>query len=265
MLPPRKEVAIGFVVFYPPESFFVRLNLVRSLGHRVYIYDNSPDSGCTFAQCRDSGDTAYATSGQNAGLGVGLATITSAAFNDGIDVLLFLDQDTGISERTLDFIERFWKQSSGAERATYSAIVFDGKSSRSQRAGTVVDVLLAISSGSLFVLGNLAVIGWHNKTYFVDGVDYEFCLRSRKAGFKIGLVRGVADFDHVSEQPDKLYRILGKSLPIRRYSRSRVADSLQAYGRLLVYCARGFDLKAMVHVFRSMAIYVFGQVVARIA
>ncbi|MBR7784688.1 hypothetical protein KDM89_21375, partial [Undibacterium sp. LFS511W] len=91
----------------------------------------------------------------------------------------------------------------------YVGIAFKAESNKLVSPVFVEDVLVAISSGSMFFLENLKLIGWHNQTYFVDGVDYECCLRARQYGLKIGKCGDTPGFDHVSEQPDKVFAIFG--------------------------------------------------------
>ncbi len=142
---------------------------------------------------------------------------------------------------------------------TYSTIVFSGGA-----GGVFKDVNLAINSGSLFFLKNVKKLGWHNETYFVDGVDYEYCFKSYLAGFKIAKYSGVPSFDHESEQPDKIITIFGKRLLIRKYSKARVKDSVHSYFRLLYSALRLGDFKFLYIFLRSLMIYVFGQLLARL-
>jgi hypothetical protein len=51
---------------------------------------------------------------------------------------------------------------------------------------------LLISSGSLFNLNILKKINWNNVKYFVDGVDYEFCLRANKMGYLLQRIGSAA-------------------------------------------------------------------------
>jgi hypothetical protein len=108
-------------------------------------------------------------------IGVGLSVITATAYYDGCQMLLFLDQDTGFTSGTLEYIKEFRSAYSRETLEKYVAVVFDAKRKAVSSAFEVEDALLAISSGSLFLLDNLKKIGWHNPTYFVDGVDLPQC------------------------------------------------------------------------------------------
>ncbi len=232
------------------------------LGFRVYIFDNTPNGAERRRIMFDSQSISYSTAGKNVGLGYSLATLCATAHAQGYPRLLFLDQDTGISPQTLEFIQAFALNLQPPAQNQYAALVFSGQLSATEHS--VQEVRLAISSGSLFNLSALQQIGWHNEKYFVDCVDYEFCVRARRFGFKIGLINNTPDFDHVTEQPDEAINFLGKLLLVRRYSTKRIKDSLGAYLKLIV---GGFfhnppsDTYALV---RSMGLYIFGQLISRI-
>jgi rhamnosyltransferase len=211
MVTPNRRVAIGFVTYHPGDKFFERLRLLADLGYVAYVFDNSPENERTAAASRSLSNIRYLTAGKNVGLGFSLSVIAAMASYDEHETLLFFDQDTSFTSKTILFIQDFADRNHALIEASYVAVTFDGKKkNRLPTEQPLDDVMLTISSGSLFCLSNLAKIGWHNETYFVDGVDYEMCLRARSQGFRIGKCAGTEDFDHVSEQPDRLFRIFGR-------------------------------------------------------
>jgi rhamnosyltransferase len=261
-----RAIAIGFVTYHPGASFIERLAMLVDRDFDVYVFDNSPEEGAVRELCATRPGARYSTHGENAGLGVGLSAVCSQAYEDSHPALLFFDQDTVFGEGTLDFIERFHERNQ-ALASNYSAIVFDAKDvGREGAADTPVvkDVLLAISSGSLFFLENLRRLGWHSPRYFVDGVDYEFCLRSSNAGLKVGLCSTTPGFDHQSEQPDQRYRILGRDWYIRKYPASRIADTLTASARLMGSSIATGNLPFLAAIVRSAGIYGAFQVLVRL-
>lgn len=231
------------------------------LGFRVYVFDNSPFCAQFSRVIQGNPNIDYLTAGKNVGMGYALSTLCATAYAHGYPRLLFLDQDTGISSQTLEFIDTFSQSLPVETQKGFAALVFNGHFAADN---AVQEVRLAISSGSLFILSALKQIGWHNEKYFVDCVDYEFCLRARRCGFKIGLIKNTPDFDHVTEQPDQKLRLFGKQLLVRRYSITRIKDALSAYLKLIFggfFKNRPSDTCALT---RSMALYVFGQLLSRI-
>lgn len=257
----RLDYAVGLVIYHPEESVFKRIDQMIQLGYRVYVFDNSPNDDRYTQAIKNHLNIFYLTTGKNVGLGYSLSTLCATAYAHGYQRLLFLDQDTGISGNTLEFIGQYPSRLPVEVERQYAALVFKGTPAPNQN---LTEVSLAISSGSLFSLPVLKQIGWHNKKYFVDCVDYELCVRARRSGFRIGIVNNTPDFDHVTEQPDRAINIFGKQLLFRRYSATRINDAMGAYLKLIVgdlLKNRPGDTYALI---RSMALYIFGQLTSRL-
>ena len=124
--------------------------------------------------------------------------------------------------------------------------------------------MLTINSGSLYVLNNLKSIGWHDISYFVDGVDYKYCLDSKAAGLKIGECTYTPGFDHVSEQADKVYSLFAKKYYLRPYPWVRIADTTKSNLRLAVTALKRKEWKLSYNIVRMLCIYLVCQGVVRV-
>jgi hypothetical protein len=259
-----RRVALGVVVYRPEATLLQRLRLALGAGFAVYLFDNSPE----MPACRDFARTHagchYSTCGKNLGLGVGISAVCSQAWHDGQPALVFFDQDTVFDTKTLAFIEQFHASHTDMAR-TYSAVVFNARRAHAPVTEPALrDVTMAISSGTMFFLANLQRMNWHNATYFVDCVDYEFCLNSAIHGLRIAEYSRTPGFDHLAEQPDRVYRFLGRDHAIRRYSASRIRDACGASLRLSFAAIRAGKPSFFAIMARSLAIYLFFQLVARL-
>jgi rhamnosyltransferase len=262
--PPR--FALGFVTYNAGPSLVRRLELASAAGYAVYLFDNSPERDLLRDTCRRLTGARYFTCGMNAGLGVGIASICANAYYDGSVALIFFDQDTVFDLTTLDFVGGFLAVHPRAG-ITHSSIVFNAK-----RSGAAIiddpfgfhDVLLSISSGSLFYLENLRRIGWHNPTYFVDYVDYEFCLNSNNHGLLVGECQTTPGFDHEMEQADHTASLLGHRRRLRRYPWSRIRDSLIASTRLIVSSILTRNGRFTYAITRSLVGYIWWQFLVRL-
>lgn len=257
----KRTYAIGLVLYHPGKRLIERADLIIKLGFCLYIFDNSPFAGTNFEVLQQSETVHYSTAGRNIGIARALSLLCATAYAHGHHRLLYLDQDTCISEQTLEFIDEYTLDARDVPEGKYAAIVFSAKKPEG-RAFAVTT--LAISSGSLFMLDALRRIGWHNDRYFVDCVDYEFCLRALHFGYRIGVVFGTPSFDHVSEQPDREVHLIGKRLLIRPYAFARIVDALSAYLRLLGYTVRIIRFDFSLLILRSLLIYLSGQIIARL-
>lgn len=256
----RPGYAIGLVLYYPNTKLLDRVNLMARIGFRIFIFDNTPGGGYGRKSLQETPGALYLTAGKNVGIAFSLSTLCATAHAEGFEYLLFLDQDTLITGKTLKFIANFTKSLSIATINQYAALVFNGDQVPDHY---VKNVRLAIGSGSLYNLNALKQIGWHNEKYFVDCVDYELCLRARRCGYKIGLIANTPDFDHLTEQPDQKKQLFGKNLLVRRYSATRIKDALFAYGRLILTSLYHGRLRDMYFLMKSMALYILGQILSR--
>lgn len=266
MIGTLRSISLGFVIYKPELTLVDRIILASELGFKCYIFDNSPSDRTFNESFNGRLNCFYLTSGKNAGLGFGISCVCGQAYYNGESALLFFDQDTIFDCNTLEFIERFYKENLDIVES-YSSVVFNCKSGQ---AGSVeggrdfVDVLLSISSGSLFFLERLKDLNWHNHSYFVDCVDYEFCLNSSNNGLKIGECSNTPGFDHVSEQADSAYSVFGRNLMLRKYSSSRVWGTIIASTRLFCTSIRTLNIKFAYHISRSLIIYLYFQLIVRV-
>jgi rhamnosyltransferase len=257
----NKKYAVGMALYNPDFSTFERISMMASIGYSVYVFDNSPTSTKFKDLLLTEQSVKYITAGTNVGLGTALTILCATAFAQGFKALLFFDQDTSVSASTLGFIDDFQNSILESEYHTFASVTFNG--SVSEKRGVSTNKL-AINSGSLFNLSVLQEIGWHNKNYFVDCVDYEFCLRAQREGFKVGVVSNAPDFDHESEQPDRIVYFRNAKIALRRYSMSRIADAVGAYIKLIFRCLVGLELRNALFLIRSFIIYISLQLLSRI-
>ena len=263
----QTKMAIGFVIYRPEKSFYERLELINQAGVPFYVYDNSPEIIDSQIKVESLLHARYLCSGKNEGLGVGLSELCQTAYQDEFHELLFFDQDTGFNLKTISFIQNFINDNVACLFENYSAITFSGSHAgnlKNKNNSSLITVDFSINSGSLFFLANLKKMGWHNKNYFVDGVDYEFCLRSNIAGFKIGKYFNTPYFDHESEQPDRVVTLFGKRLLIRKYSYMRIKDAIHSYVRLIFLSLDNGKWIFGIKIIRSFLIYIAGQVLSRL-
>jgi len=266
----NQNVAIGIITFKPEASVLQRLQETIQSGYKVYVFDNSPEDTLVrdyvHGGAADVTQITYLTCGKNVGLGVGLAAVCAHAYYDSFPVLLFFDQDTVYSRVTLDYISDFYSKNAGLSEK-YSSIVFNSKSpdAPSNEDPAVKDVRLAINSGSLYYLANLKKMNWHSTKYFVDCVDYEFCLSSSNHHLKIGEHSRTPCFDHCSEQGDTRYKVFGVVLPMRAYRFSRIWDSYSASVKLFFKAIVTGNFAYALEFFKSIHKYLFVQFYVRIA
>jgi len=218
-----KKYAIGFVIYNPEKNFDERIEMILKNGYEIYLFDNSPENN--HIRLNKKAYLNYFTSGKNVGLGIGLSTICSNSFYDGFEYMIFFDQDSFFSINTLEFIDKFIENKEN-NIINFSVILFNSKKYCAEERFVIDKKDLIISSGSFFNLNVCQKINWHNTNFFVDNVDYEFCLRSKKCKFLVGECSYAPEFDHVTGQADIEYKYFGKKKYLRVYSWSRIIDAM---------------------------------------
>jgi rhamnosyltransferase len=259
----EQNFAIGFVIYNPDAEFLNKLKSILTGVYSIYIYDNSPEKSLIRDEFRNCDNINYFSAGKNVGLGFGLSVICSNAYYDNYKELLFFDQDTFFSVKTLDFVNKFSTiQQNNFKK--YAAVLFNSNSKQIENQFDIKDKKLIISSGSLFNLENLNKMKWHNTNYFVDGVDYEFCFRANLNKYLLGECSKAPDFDHVTGQDDEEYYFFKKKLLLRPYNLKRVLDSLGAYQKLIRSSFFSSNFKYAFIFIRSLLIYCYYQILVRI-
>lgn len=260
----KKKIALGFITYGPANNFLNRLKKVAEQNFNIYIFDNSPSNPELRTNCLDFKNINYLTAGKNLGLGFGLSIICAQAFYEENEALLFFDQDTVFNDETIEFIEAYYIKNINLFK-DFSAVTFSApKKSRDYKEKYFKKVQLTLNSGSLFILKNLEIIGWHNEKFFVDGVDYEFCLNSNIHGFSIGSYINTPGLDHMTEQEDKPYRLFGKTYLWRAYPKFRLIDTIKSSFKL-IYTALASRRHNFAKIFiKFLIVYIIIQIAARI-
>lgn len=153
---------------------------------------------------------------KNMGIGYALNLGLKRSKQCGYQWLLTLDQDSVANE---NMVERLYEY---AEKNRKTAVVFPSLiNSLSSSCGRVEHKNYAITSGNLINVEFLNAIGGFNEDYFIDGVDFEFCLRVANAGFFITRINDALLNHRLGDK--KAINILGCTFfytehpPLRRY------------------------------------------------
>jgi len=119
---------------------------------------------------------------------------------------------------------------------------------------------LVITSGSMVRREVVATIGLPRADFFIDFVDYEYCLRARSHGYKIAVITRAKLFHEIGKA--RTVRFLGRRWlwsehhPFREYYKSRNL----AYSVLWLYpslAAKGFVLRHLMR--QAVGVLLFGS------
>jgi rhamnosyltransferase len=178
------------VSYFPEGDFLCRLRGIKSQVAHVVVIDNA-----------SSGETAKLLEAAKAELGItvirnqanlGIATAlnqgTACAKEKGYAWCLLFDQDTTPSPIMLQKLMEVYDQFPRKDRlavlgSNYRAEAASGASV--PKTQSWIERRMVITSGSLVSLSALAHIGPFRDEFFIDCVDFDFCLRARSMEFEV--------------------------------------------------------------------------------
>ena len=236
-----RKVLAAAVTFNPDADLACNLEALRRQVDRVLVIDNASINIAEIESAARAGGCDLLRNPENLGVAAALNQAAQAARGGGYDWLAMFDQDSLIPDGAIaDLLavydahparERIAIMAMGhRERATGepylrgSDVLQEGPDWRSVRA--------TITSGSLVRRDVLDKVGPFDEALFIDGVDHDFCLRCRRAGYLVIEGRGQV-MDH-SMGAVSLHRLFGRTIactnhsPTRRYYMTRNSLELGA-------------------------------------
>jgi len=155
--------------------------LRRQVGH-IHIVDNGSDAESLGAleSLEREPDITVERLGENRGIGYALNRGVQRARQMGCSWLLTMDQDSVVDGSLIEAyraaVERDPAQMCLAPRITT-------RSRRKDAAGGAISY--AVTSGNLVRVSVFDEIGFYDEGFFVDCIDFDFCLRLRRAGYAV--------------------------------------------------------------------------------
>ena len=249
---------VCFVTYYPDQGFFERLQLVLDAGYKVIVYDNTDEPVLGFDKFVKENTLELFRDGHNAGLGEALKFLMGNAKQYDFTAALYFDQDTRFSLRSLRYISS-WMDKFFDQHQDFAAIRFSTAEYQEACYLQAEEVRLLISSGCVFRLDALEQLGWHDDHFFVEGVDYKFCLDAHIACFRLGEVRQCPDIDHESLQPLEKSSVFGREIIYRRYPMQRHIRFVGALLRLSGIAMMHTELRYALIFFRNIFTHLIAQ------
>jgi len=214
------------VLYNPSDNSINSLRKAINHGFHCVVYINTVDH--QFKQELEKMDVVILGNNKNVGLGLAFYELEKFMLLKNFEYYIYFDQDTIVDDNawiaiSSSYLTHFNNKNIGILHYSNAKIL---------------KPKLVINSGSLFSINILKQIGFHDKTYFVECVDYEFCLRLKTNNLKILSIK-CDGIDHESMQDGFSRRILFVKVPLRIYHNDRMKDFNKAHLRLLVYSFKG--------------------------
>lgn len=250
------------------------LPAILSQVNGVYLIDNASDAETVEAVKRCAGECVRVTlNNENLGLAAAQNQGIRQALQDGCEWVLLLDDDSVPANDMVPQMLAAWEKARDARIGIVAARIVEQNVQAPSRyltpcwhgfgfirkkigAGEIsAKAAVVIASGSLVRADVFRQAGFMAEKFFIDYIDYEFCLRARHSGFSI-LIAGDAVLHH--KQGSKARHgmvITAHYSPLRRYYifRNRMLV-LRSYGRQFPFLIPHEILAYLWDILRIMAL-----------
>ncbi len=217
----------GVVVLYRPDIDVI--DNIKSYLDDVailYVVDNSetPDKEIV-GSISELDNIVYLPNNGNIGIASALNRAAEIALEKGYNYILTMDQDSsatpGMIKKLLEFANGTTKDDIGIISPLHALDQDEHLSNQH----LFDDVKFVMTSGNLLNLKAYSTVGRFADKLFIDGVDYDYCLRLAQAGYKIYQVNNAVLHHKLGRF--STFKILYKTLttsnhsPLRRYYNTR--------------------------------------------
>lgn len=189
------RVAAIYTTYHPDDEFRQRIQHVVGHCALTVVVDNTP-GGHAFALGQTDG-LVVLQDGCNKGLGAALNVGLAEALKQGCDAVVLFDQD---SSPQPDFIAALFEGLAAAgPRAILGPLLVDDAETPTPveavpvatAAPQIDDVTSIATSGMCFRLAGLTPTDRFTEDFFLDFVDFDWCWRLRKKGWRVCKLRSL--------------------------------------------------------------------------
>ncbi len=179
------RVAGVIVVYEPTTSLLANINTVINQLDILIIINNGKANNYAFSEWFPNKKIYVEYFPENIGIASGLNTAAKIANQNSMDYLLMMDQDSYASQNLItDYLivlERINNPKVALISPNFIYKSYIGKNFEAD----IREIDFAMTSGSFLNLKAYRQIGPFIDELFIDYVDFEYCLRLKKNGFKI--------------------------------------------------------------------------------
>jgi rhamnosyltransferase len=210
----------GVVVWYNPDDSVIQ-NLLSYAGmvQKLYIVDNSDVLNDTIIHLVAGIDNCvYINNQGNKGIAHALNVGAKMAIESGADWLLTMDQDSKFEEDNLLRLIQYVNDQNEREVGLVSPYHQTEVSKPPKK--DIEELYIVMTSGNILSLFAYQQIGGFNESFFIDVVDWEYCLRLNRKNFKV-IRHNKIYLKHNLGNPTIITNKKGKKVIVLNYNRIR--------------------------------------------
>lgn len=187
------NIAAG-IITYNPNINLLKIGLGSLIKQNVSIYiaDNHSENIDEIRILISDKEIKLIENKSNLGIACALNQLMRIAEKNGYKWMITLDQDSVLSKNYIYRLEKYLDKKSNV--AIYCPVIYDrnrnviDKVSRTgMKVGNfgITEIDKCITSGAVTNISIWKAIGGFDNRLFIDGVDFEYCQRAKRNGFKI--------------------------------------------------------------------------------
>lgn len=209
-----KNKVVAIMVTYNPDILMLEENIQSILPQvdALFLFDNGSENVEEIIEVQKRNNLMAIFNPENVGLGRAYNEILTKNLHL-FEYFVTFDQDTSILPGSISTLTEILKNN---HNIGVVGPVFSRESSSVSNKGNIIFKDSIIQSCAVFRSKAAETTGGFNEKYFIDSVDFEYCLRMIKKGFKVALFDGV-----------KIKHDLGverKSFGIKYYSHNKIRN-----------------------------------------
>lgn len=182
------KISAIIILYYPNhEDLFKNISSCIESVDKLIIWDNTPDIDAShnYDFIKKFGQNIlYLTEGKNIGIAAGLNRAIGWSVKNGFSHILTLDQDSSFENGHLASFCEIIEQVKRKDIGVYSPNIRSRGKLEFSQTTDYLEVTDAITSGSIIPLILFKEVGLFEEDLFIDAVDYEFCYRIFRLGYK---------------------------------------------------------------------------------
>lgn len=215
------KICCVVVLYNPTEENLSGIKSYSDMVDSLIIVDNSDGERKYETKFKEIKNSVYIPLNGNMGLGYALNVGCKEAIKAGFKYAITMDQDSVLS---VQGFEQYKLSISDYKKAALISpqYIIDRKKDVVLQ-NKVTETVWTMQSACIFNLEILQTLGFFNEDLFIDTIDYEYCLRARKNGYKV-LVNCNYAIKHspAITKYTKLFKLgYGYCSPLRIYYQSR--------------------------------------------
>jgi len=221
----RQSLCAVIVSHHPTALTLENLPRISSQVKALIVVDNGsrgPET-CLLREASQTLGFHLIENGENLGIAEALNQGSRWARANGYEWVIFFDQDSEITDGFIDQMFAAWDSHPQRERVASVHPRYVDPATGAEpfvRRASDGGPVMSMTSGALMPVWIFEKIGWFAPEYFIDCVDFEYCLRIRAAGYLIADARN-AVLLHAAGNAEKSKSLFGIQYRATHYSATR--------------------------------------------